>query len=74
MSMRRRAVDLIEHARMEGVHASIRQVGNRFARLLREPDDRPGGVEFHDASGRRVLRVEHRQGRDRTVFPMSVDE
>ena len=26
---RRHAVDLVEHARMEGVHAGIRQVGNR---------------------------------------------
>ena len=74
MSLRRRAIDLIEHARMEGVHTGIGQVGNRLARLLREPDDPADVVEFHDTSSRRVVGVEHRQGRDRAVSPVGVDQ
>ena len=48
---RRRVADLIEYARMEGIHPGIHKIGNRLARLLREPDDRPGRVEFHNTPG-----------------------
>src|SRR5262245_11986269 len=59
---------------MEGVHAGVRQVGNRIARLLHESDHRAGGVELHNPPGRRIRRVKNRQGRDRVVLPVTVDE
>jgi hypothetical protein len=59
---------------MEGVNPGIDQIRDRMARFLHEPGDPTGRVQFHDASGRGVHRVEHGQGRDRAVAQVRVDE